>query len=372
MLRWIVLAAIVVVLTGVAAIVSEYAPNADSQPAFEVSTATGPSPKVEVPQPLMHDFGSMTQLAEGTHTWEFKNIGDADLELWMESSTCSCTVAKLTSKDGQEKKKVVVKPKDSTNIDLEFQTKMFHDDYEKGATIGTNDPSRRSVTIHVKGKVYPPVMVIPNELVTFNSVSNEETHQAKIAMFSVDRPDLKIKNLSTTRPEFLVPQVRSLTPEECKQLKVKGGLQVTVEMKPGMPLGRFQDELVMETDHPLKSEVRMKIVGNTTGPISVIPDRLSMKSVSSDKGASRDLTLLVRAGRPTNFTVGYHPEQVKVEITPDDTPTQKGRYKVSVIIPPGTPAGAIEGIIILKSDHPKAGEIKIPVSIFISKNTSVG
>jgi hypothetical protein len=372
MLRWIVLAAIVVVLTGVAAIMSEYAPNADSQPAFEVNTATGPSPKVEVPQALVHDFGSMTQLAEGTHTWEFKNIGDADLELWMESSTCSCTIAKLSTKEGEQKKKVMVKPKDSTKIDLQWQTKMFHDDYSKGATIGTNDPSRRAVSLVVKGKVYPPVIVIPNEVVTFNSVSNEETHEAKIAMFSVDRPDLKIKKISTTRPEFLVPHVRPLTPEECKQLKVKGGLQITVEMKPGMPLGRFQDELVMETDHPVKSDVKMTIVGNTTGPISVIPERLSMKSVSSGKGASRDLTLLVRAGRPTNFTVGYQPKMVKVEITPDDTPTQKGRYKVSVFIPPGTPPGWIEDIIILKSDHPRAGEIKIPVSILISKNTSLG
>ena len=97
----------------------------------------------------------------------------------MESSTCSCTIAKLTTKEGQEKKKVVVKPKDSTKIDLQWQTKMFHDEYSKGATIGTNDPSRRSITLNVKGKVYPPVIVFPNEMITFNGVSNEEPHKAK-------------------------------------------------------------------------------------------------------------------------------------------------------------------------------------------------
>ena len=53
MLRWIVLAAVVVVLAGVAAVVSEYAPNADSQPSFAVDTAPGPKPKVEVPGPLI-------------------------------------------------------------------------------------------------------------------------------------------------------------------------------------------------------------------------------------------------------------------------------------------------------------------------------
>ena len=365
MLRWIVLAAVVVILAGVAAVVSEYAPNADSQPSFAVDTAAGPKPKVEVPGPLTHEFGSMAQLSEGTHSWEFKNVGDADLELWMESSTCSCTIAKLKS-EGEEKKKVVVKPKDSTTIDLQWQTKVFHDDYTKGATIGTNDPTRHSVALNVHGKVYPPVIVYPNEMITFNAVSNEETHLRKIAVFSVDRPELKIKKVSTTRPEFLVAQFSPLSPEDCKQLKVKGGLQVIVEMKPGMPLGRFQDELVIETDHPLKSDVKLTIAGNTTGPISVIPDRVRMQSVSSSQGGSRDATLLVRGGKPTTFTVAYHPEKVRVEITPDDTPTQKGRYKMSVIVPPGTAAGPIEDLIILKTDHPKVSEMKIPVSILIS------
>ena len=115
----------------------------------------------------------------------------------------------------------------------------------------------------------------------------------------------------------------------------------------------------------------MTIAGNTTGPISAIPDRVRMQSVSSSQGGSRDLTILVRGERPTTFTVAYHPEKVKVEITPDDTPTQKGRYKMSVIVPPGTAAGPIEDMIILKTDHPKVGEIKIPVSILIS-NAAAG
>jgi hypothetical protein len=290
----------------------------------------------------------------------------------METSTCSCTIAKLKSAEGKEKTKVMVKPRAATTIDLQWQTKQFRDEYKKGATIGTNDPTRRSVALNVVGKVYPPVVVFPSETMTFNGVSNEEPHQAKAAVFSVDRPDLKIKKLSTTRPEFLVPQFRPLSPEECKMLKVKAGLEVIVEMKPGMPLGRFQDEIVIETDHPMKSELKLTVAGNTTGPISVIPDRVSIQSVSSSQGGSRDLTILVRGGKPTTFTVAYHPKKVRVEITPDDTPTQKGRYKMSVIVPPGTAAGPIEDLIVLKTDHPKASEMKIPVNILISNAGGAG
>ena len=68
-------------------------------------------PKVEVPGPLLYEFGSMSQLSEGTHTWEFKNVGDADLELWMESSTCSCTIAKLKSDQGKKKRRLSSSPR---------------------------------------------------------------------------------------------------------------------------------------------------------------------------------------------------------------------------------------------------------------------
>lgn len=81
-----------------------------------------------------------------------------------------------------------------------------------------------------------------------------------------------------------------------------------------------------------------------------------------------DMTVLVRGGRPTKFEIAYHPEKLKVKITPDDTPTQKGRYKMTVSVPPGTAAGPVDGDIILKTDDPRAGELKVPVNVLISNS----
>lgn len=53
-------------------------------------------------------------------------------------------------------------------------------------------------------------------------------------------------------------------------------------------------------------------------------------------------------------------------IAADDTPTQKGRYKMTVTVRPGTPAGPVDGDIVLKTDHPRAAEMKIPVTVGIS------
>ena len=367
MLRWIALAGVVVIIVAGATFVSLNATIREPA-ALPVVTPTGPAAKVEIPEPLIYEFGAMPQLSTGTHAWLFKNVGDADLELWFESSTCSCTVAKLKSADGEKKEKLVVKPKDSIPIDLEWQTKMFHDEYTKGATIGTNDPTRPSVSIGVKGKVHPPVVVFPNEMINFASVSNEEKHTAAIAVFSVDRPQTKVTKVTTSRPDFLVARSEPLTATECEQLKVKAGYNVFVEMKSGMPLGRFHEELVIETDHPKKSEIKMSIGGSVNGPITVIPERLTMPTVSSGQGASRDMTLLVRGDTPTKFEVAYRPDKLDVKIQPDFTPTQKGRYKMTVTVHKGTTAGPVDGDIILKTDNPKVTEMKIPVSILISNS----
>ncbi len=368
MFRWICLAVIVVAMVAAASFMSLNATVAELKPVPAPPPVSGLVPKVEVPEPSTYEFGTMPQLATGTHAWEFKNLGNADLELWFESSTCSCTVAKLKSADGQEKKKLVVKPNESTKIDLEWQTKMFQDDYTKGAVIGTNDPSRPTVPINVHGQVHPPILIVPPEMVNFGTVPNEQPHSSRFAVFSLDRPQTKITKVASSRPGFLVPKIEPLTPAECNQLKVTAGSRITVLLKPGMPLGRFHEELVIETDHPLKPEVKLSIGGNVTGAITVIPDRLRMPSVTSGQGASMDMTVLVRGGRPTKFEIAYHPEKLKVKITPDDTPTQKGRYKMTVSVPPGTAAGPVDGDIILKTDDPRAGELKVPVNVLISNS----
>ena len=261
----------------------------------------------------------------------------------------------------------MVKPHDSTKVDVEWQTKTFHDDYSQGVTLTTNDPNNPALSIKVHGTVHPSVIVVPGESISFKSASNEETYQDRVAVFSMDRPETKITKLTSSQPEFVVPRLERLSAEDCKRLRVKnGGYWVIVELKPGMPLGRFQHEVRIATDHPLKTDLQLTVTGNAVGPISVIPERVRMPSVSSSQGGSRDAILVVRGARPTKFEVIRHPEKLDVTIAADDTPTQKGRYKMTVTVRPGTPAGPVDGDIVLKTDHPRAAEMKIPVTVGIS------
>jgi hypothetical protein len=367
MLRWIVLALVVVGLTAAATLLSLYVPEPGAGTVLSAAERNGPQPKVEVEEPLVHDFGVMAQQDKGVHSWKVKNVGEGELEMWMDSSTCSCTIAKLKSEDGKTKPKVVVKPGDSTTIDLEWETRNNQNDYVKGATIATNDPSRPLFKLDVKGKVFPPIVIYPPEMIRFEAISNEEPNGQSVGVFSYDRPSTKVTKLTTSRPELIVAKQVAFTDKDRQHLKIKsGGCRVDVEVKPGMPVGSFQEELVIETDHPLQPVVKVSIAIRTTGPISIVPMGLRLTDVTSKKGITRDLAILVRGGRPTKFEVVRKPDKLEVSIEPSATETQKGRYLLRISVPPGTAPGHVEDSIIIKTDHPHASEIKIPVNILIS------
>jgi len=378
MIRWIILIVAVIVLAGTVAFMTQNLTNSEAGPVpAAVNEKLGPQPKVEIAGPPVHEFGSMSQFRKDSHTWEVKNVGEAELQLWLDHSTCSCTIAKLAaqdtaSKDGTstEKKIVRVKPNESIPIKLEFETKNFQNTYEKGAWIGSNDPTKPLFSLFVKGTVYPPVMVYPPEMITLNGISNEVAAHATIAVYSMDMPTMKITKLNTGRPALFVAKQAPLTKEDRQQLKVPaGGYRIDLEVKPGLPLGRFSDELVIETDHPLQKETKISIHGYTTGPISIIPEGVRMTGVSSKVGATHSLTLLVRGGRPTTFEVTHKPEILKITIAED--PAQKGKHRLTVAIPPGTPPTAIDNdMIVVKTDHPRATELKIPVKIVVTNSSS--
>ncbi len=206
--------------------------------------------------------------------------------------TCSCTIAKL-----EGGKTATIKPGVSTTIDLDWNTKEMPQDYSQGATFGTNDPRMPTFMLSITGKVYPPVVIYPPQMIQFPRVSNEEPHKARIAVYSQERPDLKVTKVTSSKPGLIVAEAKPMTADEAKQLKIEKGYLVSVELKPGMPLGNFHEELVVHTDHPKQPEVKVSVGGSTFGPISVTPERLRMPDVVGKVGASRDLLLIVRGGR---------------------------------------------------------------------------
>ncbi len=365
MFRWAVLCVVVVVLAAAATLVVQYGPG--SSPSWSLPTGgvkkEGPQPKVEIEGPLTYEFGEMTTQKTKTRSWKVKNIGEGDLEIWLLGSTCTCTIPKLRTQGSRE----VVKPGDSTDIELEWKSRESVGEFGKGATIGTNDPDRPEFMLKVHGMVNQPIVVLPapqEGVIAVGDVSTDKANEISLAVFSPEYPKMQIKSLITSKPNLIIAKPVPLSAKEMGEIRSKGGYKVILEVKPGLPLGSFREELVIESDHPDQPKLTLILAGNASGPISLLPQILRFVA-NSKEGASGQMTMLIREGRPTNFKVLRKPEKLEVAVTPNDTPTLKGRYRLTVTVPPGTAPGLIDDEIIFQTDHPKVSELKVPVNIVV-------
>ena len=377
MKRWIALIVLVIGLSAATAFMTQVGTNSEAGPTVQpVNSAKGPQPKVEFAAPLIFDFGTMSQHRQNSHVWELKNVGEADLQIWLEESTCSCTIAKLklpATTEGTErgpKPRVTVKPNESTPISVDWDTKAFSNPYSQSVTIGTTDPAKQIFTLTVKGAVYPPVQVHPPDFISLPAISNEEPFHTAIAVYSMDMGNMKVTKVSTGRPDLFKPTAVPMSEPERKQLHVPaGGYRVDLEIKPGLPLGQFAETLVIETDHPLLKEIQVAIRGYATGPIAIVPAKLSLRA-NGTVGGTTSMSVNVRGGEDVIFTVLQKPgENVEVSVTPYGD-NQKGRYRLTVTVPPGTPPGRMDKDLILHTTHPRASEIKIPADIIVTNSSS--
>ncbi len=366
MKRWITLAALVVVITTTATVVVQYLPT-DSSPG-EVSFPaaaknSGPKPLAVVDGELTHHFGMAAQNVKIKKDWVIRNEGKADMVLTKGVVACICTVAEFEGE--KESKSITLKPGQETVIHLSFDTKDNNGPYHKSAEIITNDPLSPALEFVADGTVRPSVVLYPPEpTINYLDISNDQDdHHGSILLYSPDQPDIKITQLVSSRPGQVVVTEEPMSAEDCKAFNVEKGLRINIDVTGEMPLGIFREQVVVKTDHPKQPELKLTVAGRMVGPISSQFDRMRLSPVHSSLGETKSMMLTVRGLRPTTFEVVRKPDNVEVAVTSSDPSGPGGQYLLTVKVPPGMPPGIIEQQIVLKTDHPKASEIKIPIDI---------
>jgi hypothetical protein len=372
MVRWILLAVLVVALTATATVVVQ---SVSMEPSIRGGVAyptaggkKGLHPRAVVEGEMTYKFGTKALHTKFERDWTIKNEGEGELRLTLEAPPCSCTVAGFMDEKRQVSGSKTVPPKGETQIHFTWET-LANGHYHKPATLLTNDPEHPRLTFAAEGEVSPAVMIYPppvNQAINVNEVSSDkEEYPVTFAVYSRDKPDLKITEMSTSLPELITVTQKPLSEAACKEIGTEAGHEVTLTIKRGMQLGTFLQELVIKTDHPNEPEIRMTVTGKIVGPISLTPARLRLSGIPSKTGGQVGLNLFVQNHRETKFTVKQKPEKFKVEIEPGDKTSKPGNYRLTVTVPPGMPTGTVDDEIILETDHPFAKELKVPIYGFI-------
>ncbi|QDT17925.1 DUF1573 domain-containing protein [Alienimonas californiensis] len=369
--------------------------------------ATGPHPKIEVEEP-QYDFGTVALGESDSHTFVVKNVGEADLILGEPITTCKCTAPEAgTGKP--------IPPGESTTVTLTYTPEKVANEFAQRAFIHTNDPADPRLELEVHGSVEELLRAFPSSMLDFGVVDGKESVTKSFKVLSRLRDEIKVTGTEsasdylkvTTSPADLsepinpgeeesedVPEEeRRPAPKSAAELGFTGGIVVTVELLPGMPIGRFRETVAVNFDEappdPQRaaegkiavdySNMKAEVVGTVRGPFAFVPVQrenqkflpsalaFDLGAFSADEGAKGTLQLFVDGmEEPLELTDIQSTEKyVQLEVRRDPSfSVESGRQKLFLdfVVPPGSPPAQHirkgKVIVTANTNHPDGRKLQ--------------
>jgi hypothetical protein len=340
----------------------------------------GAAPRVEVVEPHFN-FGRMERGREKSHDFLIRNTGDAPLTLRVGQTSCKCTLSKVESG--------AIAPGESTKVRLEWSAKSDQGPFRQTATIHTNDPRQPAVELTIDGEIVDATGVQPPDF-GFDKVAVGETRTAEVYVMGMLQDELTISSAELSdadiRDKFDV-KIEPVERDELPNETARDGAKVTLTVKPGLPIGRFDQYLTLTTNLKEGEKLHIPVTGRVVGDISVHGTRgnwleeqgvLNLGAVQGATGEKARLNLVVRGegAEEVKFDVGsVDPPELKVTFgEPTKLSATLVRIPMHVEIPPGTrpmvrlgTSQGEEGKIVLKTTHPHLKELSLGVRFAVER-----
>jgi len=347
---------------------------------------SGPSPTVDVPE-IQFAFGTIGVGAKGSHEFLIRNTGEAPLELTRGATSCTCTVSDFEETAGGSSNAKVVPPGGTTKLKVEWRGKGDGGPFRQQASVLTNDPRRPQIAFVVEGTVIPIYLAVP-KAITLPKLSTGTSEQATVRIVTFGKEPPTVDSLTLDNEEtahFYSLASSPLKPAEfAAETGATGGFQISVDIRPGLPIGPLRQTIKAVFRLPEEVTVEIPVEGAVSGDLA-----LAGQAWDSSREAVMLGTVSSRTGSQTSLFViakGPHRADVKPvvrEVVPDSLQVVVGegravgsgnviRIPLSITIPPGSgPANhfcspqAPAGRIVLDTSHPDSPTLTIPVCVTI-------
>ena len=229
-------------------------------------TANAKAPTIKDAKPRVHvvgeklfDFGVMTRNERNSHTFQVQNIGTGPLTLKVDT-TCKCTVGSL-GKDS-------IKAGETADVTLTWEAKSYDREFRQSATIETNDQSEREIIFSVSGKVVQLAMPdVP--VMNFSRVSRSDPQTFKTVVYGYRDADLVIIDHQFTNEDhadLFTISTKPLPKEDWLDKQAMSAIEVTVDIKSGLPVGVVHQVIKLQTNKddiaPVDVVVHMTVVSD--------------------------------------------------------------------------------------------------------------
>ncbi|MCE9551835.1 MAG: DUF1573 domain-containing protein [Planctomycetes bacterium] len=221
-----------------------------------------------------YDFGSVARGAEAQHRFPIKNVYQEDIHISGVSSSCGCTLPRL-SQD-------LLKSGETAYVIADFDTRSFQGPHSATVTVRFDGQFSGEVRLQVKGNIRKDVVFIPGKI-DLGTVDAGNPMERKIHVAYAGRSDWQIVDVRSANPNFEV----ELAPKDRTAGRVD--YELLFRLKPTATAGYINDRLTIVTNDSANRLIPLAVEGNVVASVTVSPSSLQMGTVKPGSKVTKQL-----------------------------------------------------------------------------------
>lgn len=324
-------------------------------------------PHLEAESPVF-DFGTIRggDIKSISHTFVFRNTGEAPLKINKIKPSCGCTSAIASATE--------VAPGATASITATVNPKGKSGNQTITVRVNTNDPANNSMVFRMSGTILSAWRVVPAQL-DMGALAKLQSATKNVSVSSQymkDDRQYRITGIKTGDPNIKASTAAAPAPKNSPINKSYIDVQqlVRINVTAGTTEGDQSQRVYIATNDPKNPTHTVTVRWTVEGDIHCTPNRVTVVDTKGKKHI-RDVTLSSHSSQPFDITgieikgkTGN--DDVTVTLKPDALPAQKV-YQVSPNIVSNAPSETRSGKIIFKTSNPEKPEVSIPYTVSFRK-----
>lgn len=306
--------------------------------------------KIEIVGGSEYNFGTMKRGGKRSHSFVFKNVGEAPADVWFIRSSCKCTVGRF--------QRATLKPGEQTEVELEWVLEGYGPEFAQTATIGSTAPSQEEISLTIRGKIGQSHVFDPPGILVADLISNEDAvFEGKI--FCLEQAPMTFDEATVADPTVIKKiyctygEPRPLNADELVLYpEAKSVLEYKVTVEKGIGATTLNTNVVFrDTRNPDEEPALLPVSGRIVTPVRIIAGSdyseerkiLRLGVAPSSQGLKKSLLMAVSTKEFPDAEISFkeiQPTELagKINVTVGN-PTIRGAskiYPVTIEIPPGS------------------------------------
>ena len=288
------------------------------------------------------DFGDVPQGRVVEHRFMVSNPGP---------STLAIGIAGMSHPGMNIRAPQKLPPGESGWITVTWDTRPVQGEMTAEVLLRLNETE--SAALRLSAKVVPPIDILPYPAVFISGFKDERSVRI-LEVVNNDKSPLSI--LDVSRGDGSSSERYSVTHSV---VDFGRRYQVRIELKPGLRAGKFEDVLIIRTNHQRFPVIRIPVHLLVKDDVYANPDSLDFGRLNRGTRSPESFLLKARNGTIAVLSVTSDLPFLKVSM---DTPDAASTHEFRVDIEGAAPSGSFSGSISIRTDDPSHPLVIVPVA----------